>query len=157
MIQALLFFSKQEGVKKTEETEHYRDEVCLLYHIKDTKLVFKVKDHLGKNKIRYSQARPASSGERDGDSLSEIERRVRDARWVILFITESSQKDMISMFLAEILSIGIETNSLNVIPVLNGITPTAIPSFIRWARHICIDRDEDYLDMIVDAVRGIYQ
>ncbi|XP_063429805.1 uncharacterized protein LOC134712311 isoform X2 [Mytilus trossulus] len=143
-----------EGVKKAEETEHYRDEVCLLYHAKDTKLVFKVKDHLDKNKIRYSQARPASSDERDGDSLSEIERRVRDARWVILFITESSNRDMISMFLAEILSIGIETNSLNVIPVLNGITPTAIPSFIRWARHISIDRDEDYLDMIVDAVRG---
>jgi hypothetical protein len=85
-----------------------------------------------KNKVRYSVARPQKPGEEGGDSFYQIESRVREARWVLLFVTETTKRDnMIGMFLAELLSIGIDSNLLKVIPILKDVSPAELPSFFR--------------------------
>ena len=100
-------------------------------------------------------ARPQTEDEKGGDSLHQIESRVREARWVLLFITEKTKREyIISMFLAELLSIGIESNLLKVIPILKDVSPTKLPSFIKWAMHISIDNEKDYLNMILNAIKG---
>ena len=63
---------------------------------------------------------------------------------------------MIDMFIAETLSIGIESKLVKVIPILLGVDPTVLPSFISWTFHIRVKRDDDYLDMIYNAIRGSY-
>ena len=151
-------FVLQDGTIKQNIAEGFRDEVCLLYHKDDEKIVFKTKDFLDAHKVRYSMARPQQPGEKErGDSLHQIESRVREARWVLLFITEKTKRDsMIGMFLAELLSIGIESNLLKVIPILKDVSPAELPSFFRWAMHISIDNKNDYLNMILNAIKGKY-
>ena len=126
-----------------------------MYHKADEKIVFKTKDFLDANKVRYSVARPQKPGEKGGDSFHQIESRVKDARWVLLFVTETTKRDnMIGMFLAELLSISIDSNLLKVIPILKDVSPAEIPSFFRWAMHISIDNENDYLNMILNAIKG---
>ncbi|KAK3093166.1 hypothetical protein FSP39_012124 [Pinctada imbricata] len=135
-----------------EDTCVYENDVCLIHSEHDDGFANHVRhileeDDKGK-KLRVSVAKLP------GEAAFAVEDRIREARWVILFVSKFAMRDAnyIPVWLAELFSLSVEERRLRVIPFLVDVEPTDVPNFISSVTYI--KKDTVYKERLLHAVRG---
>ena len=156
LIYNLVFQKSQETTRYDTHlaTQQYEDDVCLIYSKCDSGLASHVRHFLEED---AHQKLKVSIAELPEEGPNVVEKRIRAARWILLFISRESlqNSNCIPLWLAELLSISVEERRLRVIPILVDVEPTDVPNFIRAVTYINAKDKKNYRQRILQAVEGL--
>ncbi|KAJ8310874.1 hypothetical protein KUTeg_012739 [Tegillarca granosa] len=130
----------------------FKFHVCLVYDTEtdsDKNLAEKLRRVLEEKGVRCCQARSQ-------DPPKEIENRIRESRWIPMFISQSSLKSThwLQLWLAELLSLSASEGQLRVLPLLVDVQSSDIPDFIRWVTYIDVQKEPNFCDRVLQIITG---
>lgn len=131
----------------SQPRKQFEYDACILYGIEDKDQALNVKSKLeGQHRLKVTETCPKDS------TIPQITDKVKKSKWIVLILSKNDT--WIEFWLAELLCVEEDEESLCVLPLLYNVEPDSIPNFIKWLTYIEAKDSEDYIARISEIVGG---